>query len=63
MAGMGGMGGGMPGMGAGAPNLSAMGGGKAPSTEEVDFDALERAMKGMGPMPQGLGLPGLGKKN
>ena len=63
MAGMGGMGGGMPGIGAGAPNLSAMGSGKAPSTEEVDFDALERAMKGMGPMPGGLGFPGLGKKN
>ncbi|MEK7265476.1 MAG: signal recognition particle protein [Pseudomonadota bacterium] len=67
MAGMGGlggaMGGGMPGMrGGAAPDLSMLGSGKAPSTEEVDFDALERAMKGMGPMPGGLGLPGLGKK-
>lgn len=61
MAGMGGMG--MPGMrGGAAPDLSALGRGKAPSTEEVDFDALERAMKGMGPAPSGLGLPGFGKK-
>ncbi len=58
MAGMGGLG--MPGMRAGAaPDLSSLGAGKAPSTEEVDFDALERAMKGMGPVP---GLPGIGKK-
>ena len=61
MAGMGGMGGGM-GMRGPSPDLSALGSGKAPSTEEVDFDALERAMKGMGPMPGGLGLPALGKK-
>ena len=61
MAGMGGMG--MPGMrGGAAPDLSALGRGKSPSTEEVDFDALERAMKGMGPAPSGLGLPGFGKK-
>jgi signal recognition particle subunit SRP54 len=65
MAGMGGVGGamGMPGMRGGAsPDLSALGPGKAPSTEDIDFDALERAMKGMGPMPQGLGIPGMGKK-
>jgi signal recognition particle subunit SRP54 len=65
MAGMGGVGGGMgmPGMrGGAAPDLSALGSGKAPPTEEVDFDALERAMKGMGPMPQGPGLPGVGRK-
>jgi signal recognition particle subunit SRP54 len=60
MAGMGGMG--MPGLRGPAPDLGALGSGKTPSTEEVDFDALERAMKGMGPMPGGLGLPGLGKK-
>ncbi len=58
---------GMPGLTSGlgrgpAPDLSALGSGKAPSTEEVDFDALERAMKGMGPTPGGLGLPGFGKK-
>lgn len=60
MAGLGGPMGGMPGMGAG--DLSALGGGKAPSADNVDFDALERAMKGLGPTPPGLGLPGLGKK-
>ncbi len=61
---MAGMGGAMPGMGRGAPDLSALGGGKAQPQEEVDFDALERAMKGMGPTPPGLGgLPGFGKKN
>jgi len=59
MAGMGGLPGGMRGP---APDLSSLGSGKAPRSEEVDFDALERAMKGVGPMPGGLGLPGLGKK-
>jgi len=63
MAGMGGLAGGMPGMRGAAPDLSALGGGKAPSTEEVDFDAIERAMKGLGPTPPGIGLRGLGKKN
>jgi signal recognition particle subunit SRP54 len=66
MAGMGGMPGlgGMPGMGRGGPDLSALGAGKAQPKEEVDFDALERAMKGLGPAPPGLGgLPGFGKKN
>ncbi|MFZ5616270.1 MAG: signal recognition particle protein [Pseudomonadota bacterium] len=59
MAGMGGA----PGLRGPAPDLSALGSGKAPSTEEVDFDALERAMKGLGPAPPGLGgLPGIGKK-
>jgi signal recognition particle subunit SRP54 len=65
MAGMGAMPGlgGMPGMGRGGPDLSALGSGKAPPKEDVDFDALERAMKGLGPTPPGLGgLPGLGKK-
>jgi signal recognition particle subunit SRP54 len=62
MAGMGGFGG-MPGMGRGGPDLSALGG-KASPKEDVDFDALERAMKGLGPTPPGLGgLPGFGKKN
>ena len=63
MAGMGGMPG-MPGMGRGGPDLSALGSGKAPPKDDVDFDALERAMKGLGPTPPGLGgLPGFGKKN
>ncbi|MEZ5919855.1 MAG: signal recognition particle protein [Parvularculaceae bacterium] len=61
MAGMGPMGG-MGGMRGGAPELSALGGGKAAKGDDVDFDALERAMKGLGPTPPGLGLPGLGKK-
>ncbi len=55
---------GMPGMGRRGADLSALGGGKAPLKDDVDFDALERAMKGLGPTPPGLGgLPGLGKKN
>jgi len=64
MAGMGGMGpmGGAGGMRGGAPELSALGGGNAPKGDNVDFDALERAMKGLGPTPPGLGLPGTGKK-
>jgi len=63
MAGMGGMPG-MPGMGRSGPDLSALGSGKAQPKEDVDFDALERAMKGLGPTPPGLGgLPGFGKKN
>ncbi|MFN3960359.1 MAG: signal recognition particle protein [Parvularculaceae bacterium] len=63
MAGMGGMPG-TPGMGRGGPDLSALGRGKAPPKEDIDFDALERAMKGLGPTPPGLGgLPGFGKKN
>ena len=63
MAGMGGFPG-MPGGMRGGPDLSALGAGKAPSRDDVDFDALERAMKGLGPTPPGLGgLPGFGKKN
>jgi signal recognition particle subunit SRP54 len=63
MAGMGGMPG-MPGIGRGGPDLSALGSGKAPPKEDIDFEALERAMKGLGPTPPGLGgLPGFGKKN
>jgi signal recognition particle subunit SRP54 len=60
MAGMGGMG--APGFRGAAPDLTALGSGKAPPKEDVDFDALERAMKGLGPTPPGLGLPGLGRK-
>jgi signal recognition particle subunit SRP54 len=45
--------------GARTPDFSALGGGKAPNAADVDFDALERAMKGLGPTP---GLPGLQKK-
>jgi signal recognition particle subunit SRP54 len=60
MAGIGGVG--MPGMRGASPELAALGGGKAPLTEDVDFDALERAMKGLGPAPGGLGLPGLDRK-
>ncbi len=70
MAGMGGLGGGLGGMpggqlgGMSGRDLSALGQGKAPPKEDVDFDALERAMKGLGPTPPGLGgLPGFGKKN
>ncbi len=63
LAGMGGMGGGMPG---GAPDpalLEAAKGGKGQGSEEVDFDAIEKALSGQAPMPPGLaGLPGLGKK-
>ncbi len=63
MAGMGGFPE-MPGGMRGGPDLSALGAGKAPSRDDVDFDALERAMKGLGPTPPGLGgLPGFGKKN
>jgi signal recognition particle subunit SRP54 len=60
MAGMGGMG--APSLRGAAPDLTALGSGKAPPKEDVDFDALERAMKGLGPTPPGLGLPGLGRK-
>jgi signal recognition particle subunit SRP54 len=49
----------MAGMG-GAPNFGAFPG-QSPAAEDVDFEALERAMKGLSP-PPGLGLPGLGKK-
>jgi signal recognition particle subunit SRP54 len=45
-----------PGAGfAGAPDLRALGGGKAPIDDNVDFEALERAVKGIGPSPPGLG--------
>lgn len=67
LAGAGGMGG-MGGMlGGGAPDPSELlkeaKGGKDQGTEEVDFDAIEKALSGQAPMPSGLGgLPGLGKK-
>jgi signal recognition particle subunit SRP54 len=58
-----GMGGGMPG---GAPDpalLEAAKGAKGQGTEELDFDAIEKALAGQAPMPPGMGgLPGLGKK-
>jgi signal recognition particle subunit SRP54 len=61
---MGGMPGGLGGIGRGGPDLSALGAGKAPPKEDVDFEALERAMKGLGPTPPGMGgLPGFRKKN
>ena len=62
MAAMGGMpGAGMPGMGA-APELEAPSG-KGQGGEDIDFDAINKALSGQAPMPPGLGgLPGLGKK-
>ena len=60
-----GMMGGMPG---GAPDpamLEAAKGGKskdAPATDDLDFDAIEKALSGQAPMPPGLGMPGMGKK-
>jgi signal recognition particle subunit SRP54 len=66
-----GMMGGMPG-GMGAPDPAMLeaakggqGGGKskdAPATDDLDFDAIEKALSGQAPMPPGLGLPGMGKK-
>ncbi len=71
MAGMGG--GGMGGLMGGAPDpamLEAAQGKKGKNTEEdIDFDAIEKALSGKGALPPGLGgagpmggLPGLGKK-
>ncbi len=76
---MGAMGGGMPGMAGGMPNpaeaeamLAQMGGGAgggkgkkggSAKSDDIDFDAIEKALSGKGPMPPGLGgLPGMGKK-
>lgn len=63
--GMKGLMGGMPGfggaLGGGDPAalLKQAGSGKAPGADEVDFNALEKALSGRGPMPPGLGgLPG-----
>ena len=66
--GLGGMLGAGAGAGMGAPDpalLEAAGGKgkKGAGAEEVDFDALEKALSGQAPMPPGLGgLPGLGGK-
>ena len=72
LAGMGGMGGAMPGMAgapAGADPAALLGeakggkGKKTGQTEDIDFDAIEKALSGQAPMPPGMGgLPGLGKK-
>jgi len=71
LAGMGGMPGGMGGplggmLGGGAPDpalLDVAKGGKGQGTEDIDFDAIEKALSGQAPMPPGLGgLPGMGKK-
>jgi signal recognition particle subunit SRP54 len=54
LAGMGGMGG----MMGGGPDLSALGAKpskKDQQPEEVDFDAIEKALSGRGPMPPGMG--------
>ncbi|MEO1135625.1 MAG: signal recognition particle protein [Pseudomonadota bacterium] len=66
LGGMGGM------MGGGMPDpalLEQAEGGKgdpakgAPGTDDLDFDAIEKALSGQAPMPPGLGgLPGSGKK-
>ena len=70
---LGGMGG-MPGMGGmgGMPDPAALagpGGKNAPDAENIDFEALEKALQGRGALPPGLGgmgpmggLPGLGGK-
>ena len=66
LAGMGGMPGGMGGMPGGGLDPSAMledaKTGKGQGAEDVDFDAIEKALSGQAPMPPGMGLPGLGKK-
>lgn len=59
---MAGMGGGFPAMGGmGGADSSGPSGGKALQGESVDFDALERAVKGLGPLPPGA-MPGFGRK-
>ncbi len=64
--GMGGVPGGAGGKGAPDPAMleAAKGGeGALPGTDDLDFDAIEKALSGQAPMPPGLGgLPGLGKK-
>lgn len=65
LAGMGGMPGGMrgmPGGGDAAALLKDAGGGAGPAADDVDFDAIEKALSGQAPMPPGMGLPGLGRK-
>ncbi|MEM8935055.1 MAG: signal recognition particle protein [Pseudomonadota bacterium] len=72
MMGMGGPGG-IPGMGGGMPagagaELAALGAAekkakKGQQSDDIDFDAIEKALSGQAPMPPGLGgLPGIGKK-
>jgi len=63
---LGALGGGMPGMGA-APDPAlleaAKGKGKSAGAEDIDFDAIEKALSGKGALPPGMaGLPGMGKK-
>lgn len=65
--GMGGLGGMLGGSMGGGPDPAAMledaKGKKGQQTEDIDFDAIEKALSGQAPMPPGLGgLPGLGKK-
>ena len=69
LAGMGGGAGGLGGMlGGGAPDpalLEAASGKvkKDQGAEDIDFEAIEKALSGQAPMPPGLGgLPGMGKK-
>ncbi|MBB5517754.1 signal recognition particle protein [Amphiplicatus metriothermophilus] len=60
MMGMGGLGGalgGTPGVGDPGALLKQAGGGEAQGSDEIDFDALEKALSGRGPMPPGLGGP------
>jgi signal recognition particle subunit SRP54 len=56
-----GLAGALKGAGAGSDALEALKK-NAPVAEDVDFDAIERALSGRGPMPPGLGMPSLGKK-
>ena len=65
MAAMGGMPGGMGAMPGGADAaglLDEAKSGKGQAPEDVDFDAIEKALSGQAPMPPGMGLPGLGRK-
>ena len=58
--GMGGAPGGMPNAAEAEKMMKGLGG---PGQDGVDFNAIEQALAGKGPMPPGLGgLPGLGKK-
>ncbi|WP_375204947.1 signal recognition particle protein [Hyphococcus sp.] len=69
---MAGMGGGNPFGGGGGPDAAALleqakaksgKGGDAPSADDLDFDAIEKALSGQGAMPPGMGgLPRMKKK-
>ncbi|MAW79162.1 MAG: signal recognition particle protein [Parvularcula sp.] len=69
---MAGMGVGNPFGGGGGPDAAALleqakaksgKGGDAPSADDLDFDAIEKALSGQGAMPPGMGgLPGMKKK-